>query len=85
MSGMFSSEQHKFSRLTGKAKRKKRKNKTPNKNYLVLLTSLKQAASSAGLATFKPLHSHRKRTKPLSHSAHPALRDMGHLRSRAQQ
>lgn len=72
-----------FSRLTGKAKRMKRKN--PNKNYLVLFTSLKQAASSAGLAHFKPLHSHRKRTKPPSHSAHPAPRDVGQLISRIQQ
>lgn len=57
---------------------KERKEKNPNKNYLVLFISLKQAASSAGLAPFKPLHSHRKRTKPLSHSAHPVPRDMGH-------
>lgn len=84
MSEMFSSKQHKFSRLTGEAKRKKRKKKNnPDKNYLVLFTSSEQAASSAGLAHFKSLH--RKRTMPLSHSAHPAPRDAGHLQSRIQQ
>lgn len=75
MSDMFSSKQHKFSRLTGKAKRKKRQNL--NKNYLVLFTRLKQVASSAGLAHFKLLHSHRTRTKPLSHAAHPVPRGVG--------
>lgn len=80
MSGMFSSKQHKFSRLTGEAKRKKRKNQTPNQDYLVLFTSSKQAASSAGMAPFKPLYSHRKTTKPLSCSPRPAPWDVGHLR-----
>lgn len=85
MSGMFSSEQHKFSRLTGKAKRKKRKNQTPNRDYLVLFTSWKQAAGSAGLAPFKPLCSHRKRTKRLSRSPHPAPWGVVHLRPRVSQ
>lgn len=80
MSGMFSSEQHKFSRLTGAAKRKKGKKQTPNQDYLVLFISSKQAASSAGLAPFKPLCSHRKRTKPLNISPYPAPWDVGHLR-----
>jgi len=80
MSGMFSSEQHKFSRQTVEAKKKKIKNETPNQDYFVLFTSLKQAANSAGLAPFKPLYSHRKTTKSLSCSPHPAFWDVGHLR-----
>lgn len=54
MSGIFSSEQHKFSRMTREAKRKKRKHQTLNQDYLLLFTSSKQAASPAGLAPLKP-------------------------------
>lgn len=57
----------------------KRKNKSPNQYYLVLFTSLKQEASFAGLAPFKPLCGHRKTTKPLCCSPHPALWDIGYL------
>lgn len=40
--------------MTRAAKRKKRKHQTPKKDYLLLFTSSKQAASPAGLAPLKP-------------------------------
>lgn len=77
MSGMFSSEQHKFSRLTVEAKERKEKNKPQTRiiQYFSPVWSRQQA-----LQSFKLLCSHRKRTKPLSRSPLPAPREVGYLR-----